>query len=109
MAQIMYYGYVPTEEWLVQYGVKKNLGKADTPWHASCTVLNAAFDIFRRTGPGGCWKLPVVYVSGGKASCLAIASSNPMDQMPMPSPEKIQRLKEVLGTEREPQWYRYAG
>ncbi|THH15251.1 hypothetical protein EW146_g5191 [Bondarzewia mesenterica] len=104
----MFYGYVPKEEWLVTYGVKKKLGNTKTEWQRSCTILNAALDIFERAGLAGHSKLPLVWADGEMRSCLAIGSNDLLDQLPMPTPEQVQRLKDVLGTEREPSWFVYA-
>ncbi|THH19445.1 hypothetical protein EW146_g1726 [Bondarzewia mesenterica] len=92
------------------HGLKKNLGNTKNGWKRSCTILNAALDIFERAGLAGHSKLPLVWVDGKTRlrSCLAIGSNDTLDQLPMPTREQIQRLKDVLGTEREPSWYEYA-
>lgn len=104
-----YYGYLVFEDWLWRRGLAKKLGSEDSRKDKETTVVNAINNIARESGFYLRMQYVTVWIRKGEIEgCFAIASNDPADQLPMPTPERIQRLKDVIGTDREPRWWYYA-
>ncbi|KDQ14970.1 hypothetical protein BOTBODRAFT_174476 [Botryobasidium botryosum FD-172 SS1] len=98
------YGYPRSDKWYYKYAKKHGVGlDEDGKPHWDIVGL-AALHIIERVGfrvhPIG------VFIKGDPYLCLAIASNDSRDHLPMPPKEHaeeiIKALQEVLGTDRRP-------
>ncbi|KAF8055078.1 hypothetical protein FPV67DRAFT_1459290 [Lyophyllum atratum] len=101
-------GYVVNDEQLLDYGMEMKLGTDESKNAKHNTIVEAATHLFVRGGLFGHGRLVGVRVNGKLRRCLAVASNDPMDRFPMPARRNLDKFKEVLNTELEPRWYKYA-
>lgn len=102
------YGYIINDQWLLQYGNENGLAptaKKDTDIKFS-TISNAITKIWATaTKAGSKVEWEVAMYKGQTALCMVLATDDPSDAMPVPSPERWEVLKRIFGTERDPRWY----
>jgi len=105
------YGYPRRRRWFVNYAVthKVGLDKDGNPcWDAA---FSAAMHIIDRAGVFLAVRLIGVTIKGKIYLCLALASNEPRDRLPMPPQERrdeiIKALQEIIGTDRAPKWCDY--
>jgi hypothetical protein len=94
---------VLTEEWLMDYAMKHQLGGPHHPMDASSKVLNAIIPA------AGLTKAFSIKWDGNPPLCqalaLAVGHKKRTGEVKIAPKERIDRVKEVLGEHSEPSWY----
>ncbi|KDQ20366.1 hypothetical protein BOTBODRAFT_26367, partial [Botryobasidium botryosum FD-172 SS1] len=98
------YGYPRSDKWYYKYAMKHGVGLDKDRKPGWDIVGSAALHIIERVGfrihPIG------VFIKGNPYLCLAIASNDPRDDLPMPPKDHVEDiirvLQDVLETDRRP-------
>lgn len=114
MGKYMVYGYLLDKRWLVCEGVKREMGTNENMTERDNTFIKMVYWTTVQAGVHrGRSKLMHVRVKvEGKIEvwpCLAIATNDPCDDLPKSRADglNLERLKELLQTDRPPRWYQY--
>ncbi|KAG6882322.1 hypothetical protein C0993_011079, partial [Termitomyces sp. T159_Od127] len=102
------WGYLINDAALLQYGLQENLGTADTPTTQENTIYRAGIDLSHSARASGHVKFTSATTARGSSeTCFALArvTDDPQECFGKPPRELIDRLKEVLKTDKEPRWY----
>ena len=104
LARTKLYGYVLTEEWLMAYAAKHQLGG---PSHVNDAVSNVLNKILPAAG---LTKVYSVKWHGNppvcKALAVAVGHKKRSGEIKIAPKERIERVKEVLGQDSEPTWHK---
>ncbi|KAG2051747.1 hypothetical protein BDR06DRAFT_1022420 [Suillus hirtellus] len=106
---VKYYGYLVRDSWLKQRALDVGHPPAKTPEDTSNMILLGSRDVMARTGVLAYTSFRRVKNPKGKYFwCIAFACNDPWEQLPthVPPEEKYKALKEALGREDPPRWYR---
>jgi hypothetical protein len=98
------YRHMLTEEWLMDYTMKYQLGGPDHPMDASSKVLNMIIPAAGLTKAFSIkWdrNLPLC-----QALALAVGHKKQTGEVKIAPKERINRVKEVLGENIESSWYK---
>ncbi|KAF8066966.1 hypothetical protein FPV67DRAFT_1653286 [Lyophyllum atratum] len=101
-------GYIVSDEQLLDWGKEMKLGTDESENAKENTIVEAATYLFVLGGLFGHGRLVGVSVNGKQRTCLAVACNDPDERFPMPARRKLDKFKEVLNTDLEPRWYKYA-
>lgn len=108
----MYFGYIITDEWLLNYARQNKLevdmtGKSpDIYDEVGSNISEATLDVMAKAQIYFSSTLGTVMSPDQKPlCCLVLATNDPLDKLPLPPPKKWAKLKEILGTEKDPCWY----
>lgn len=100
------------DKWLLEYGIRHNLrpdmtGMTPDMCDEAGSIISAAtLDIMAKGRIYFSSTLRTVLSYDKKPlCCLVLVTNDPLDNLPLPPPEKWARLKEILETEEEPHWY----
>jgi hypothetical protein len=102
-------GYLVGDDWLFQRGVELGIKPPETRRDEIDIMLEASRDARLRTGVYGCTKLRrVVTLQGKRFWCIAFACTEPHEGLPTSRPpeETYKLLKELLGKQGPPLWFR---
>jgi hypothetical protein len=101
------FGFLLNDKFLLDYALKQKLGTDKDEWQKSWVIGAAAEDILRRYKIAPCI-IAGVLANGDVRTCVAIASEDPDDELPMPPVEITSKLQKLLQTKEELRWYRHA-
>jgi hypothetical protein len=106
---VKYCGYLVSDSWLKQRALDVGHPPAKTPEDTSNMILLGSRDVMARTGVLPYTSFRRVKTPKGKYFwCIAFACNDPWEQLAtdVPPEEKYKALKEALGREGPPRWYR---
>jgi hypothetical protein len=106
---VKYCGYLVGDDWLFQRGAELGYKPPETRGDEITIMLSASRDARLQAGVYGYTKLRrVVTLQGKHFWCIVFASNDPYEHMPTSRPpeEKYKALKELLGKQGPPLWFR---
>jgi hypothetical protein len=106
---VKYCGYLVSDSWLKQRALDVGHPPAKAPEDTSNMILLGSRDLMARTGVLPYTSFRRVKTPKGKYFwCIAFACDDPWEQLAthVPPEEKYKALKEALGREGPPRWYR---
>ncbi|KAJ7180846.1 hypothetical protein C8R46DRAFT_1211148 [Mycena filopes] len=100
------YGWLLDDKFLLKYALEHHLGTDEDAWQQRISRSRAAEVILDgfKLDP---YMISTVVTKKGFVTCAAIASETYFDYMPMPPKEKVQEMKKLMRTEKEPRWYHH--
>ncbi|KAG2140401.1 hypothetical protein BD769DRAFT_1384139 [Suillus cothurnatus] len=106
---VKYCGYLVSDSWLQQRALDVGHSPPKTFEDRNSMMLLGSRDLMARTGVLPYTSFRRVKTPKGKYFwCIAFACNDPWEQLPTRAPleEKYKALKEALGREGPPRWYR---
>ncbi|KAG2037018.1 hypothetical protein BDR03DRAFT_958292 [Suillus americanus] len=106
---VKYCGYLVSDSWLQQRALDVGHPPAKTFEDTNNMILLGSRDVMARTGVLPYTRFRRVKTPKGKYFwCIAFACNDPWEQLSthVPPEEKYKALKEALGREGPPRWYR---
>src|ERR1700674_1999085 len=102
-----YLGYVLDRAWYTKQAQERFC----SPGEKSCMHHRTRFlfELLADAGLRGHAMLRNVKLNSRSALCIALASNSSESAMELPSQEKINKMKMLLGTDEPPKWYEYDG
>jgi hypothetical protein len=102
-----YLGYVVDRAWYTKQAQERFC----SPGEQSCMHHRTRFlfELLIAAGLSGHAMLKNVKLNSRSALCITLASNNSKSTMKLPSQEKIDKLKALLGTDEPAKWYEYDG
>jgi len=103
-----YFGYGVSREWLEEYGLKHTFIPEGPNTHVSTNAVFNALEKITRDARLGTWH----HVRADEhdfvrsLTCFAVGHNKSQEGKDKITPERIQRLKEVLGITEEPRWWK---
>ena len=92
------YGYVLTPDWIKEFAARKNIG---TQSHYLDTSSSVVLYILRKTHFRRAY---AVKWKDSVALCIAVAHNKSAEGLKLATPERIERLKQVMEMDEDPSW-----
>ena len=103
-------GFILKRQWLINYGLKNNLGTAGDDTEILNLIVNSIAHVKVAAGLPDQMRAVGVYEEEGSSRvefCMAFAYNSSVEAMKLPEEEQMSKLKQLLGIglDTRPRWY----